>query len=173
MPVRALERGDRQRRLLPHTIAIASNGAPVHVPELPKPLIEQDTGRHETQGAQPRTVHGGKCQPGLAAPGRQGNNAAAAPELPGRQGRLLVGAEVNLRPRLTRGARRRRDVLESRPALEEPVLEGPVAGGGRPMRVDARIPQNTRRPGEIEVPGRIGQHDGAPVEAQLHTRYDL
>lgn len=157
VPVRALECGDRERRSLTHAVAIASDRTPVHAPEHPEPLIEQHTGRDETQGAQPRPAHGGKREPGLAAPGWKGDNAAAAPELPGRQGRLLVGAELDVRPRLLGWAWRRREIMESHTALEEPALEGRVVGGGRPMRVNARIPEYARCLGEIEVLGRIGQ----------------
>ena len=36
------------------------------------------------------------------------------------------------------------------------------------MGVDARVPQDAWRLGEVEVLGRIGQQDGAAIEPQLH-----
>jgi hypothetical protein len=63
---------------------------------------------------------------------------------------------------------RRGNVLESGTALEEPALDGGVSAGGGPMGADARVPQDVRRLGEVEVLGWISQQDGAAVEQQFH-----
>src|SRR3989441_854297 len=168
VPVRALEGGDRQRRQLTRAVAIAADGSPIHEPDLPKPLIEQYTGRDQTQRAQLRPVHGGEGEPGLTTAGRKSDDAAMAPQFPGGQGGFLVGPEVDVGPRLCDRAKGRGNVLESGTALEEPALEARVSAGGGPMGADARIPQDARRLGEVEVLGRIGQQDGAAIEQQLH-----
>jgi hypothetical protein len=49
VPVRALERGDRQRRPPTHAIAIAADRAAVHRPDFPEPLIKQDPCRNQAQ----------------------------------------------------------------------------------------------------------------------------
>jgi len=46
VPVRTLERGDRQRRPPAYAIAIAPDRAPVQSPDLSEPLIEQDPRRN-------------------------------------------------------------------------------------------------------------------------------
>lgn len=38
------------------------------------------------------------------------------------------------------------------------------------MEAHARVPESPRRLGEVELRGRIGQHDGAAVELQSHSR---
>src|SRR2546425_11910134 len=168
VPVRALEGGDRQRRQLTHAVAVATNGSPIYEPDLPKPLIEQDTGRNQTQRAQLRPVHGGEGKPGLTTAGRKGDDAPVTPQFPGGQGGFLVGPEVDVGPRLRDRAKGLGNVLESGTALEEPALEGGVSAGGGPMDADARVPQDARRVGEVEVLRRISQQDGAAVEQQLH-----
>src|SRR3989441_382995 len=170
VPVRALEGGDRQRRQLTHTVAIAADGAPIHEPDLPKPLIEQHTSRDQTQRAQLRPVHSGEGKPGLTTAGRKGDDAAVTPKFPGGQGSFLVGPEVDVGPRLRDRTKGRGNVLESGTALEEPALECGVSAGGGPMGADARIPQDARRLGEVEVLRRISQQDGAAVEQQLHRQ---
>ena len=82
VPKCALEGRNRQRRSLAHAVAIAPDGTAVHAADLPNPLIEQNTGRDETQRAQACPEHGGEGEPSLAAPGREGNDAAAVPQLP-------------------------------------------------------------------------------------------
>src|SRR5881296_3066021 len=170
VPVRALEGCDRQRRQLTHAVAIAPDSAPVHGPDLPKPLVEQYAGRDQTQRAQLRPVHGGQGEPGLTTAGREGDDAPVTPQLPGGQSSFLVGPEVDVGPRLRDRAKGRGNVLESGTALEEPALEGGVSAGGGPMGADARVPQDARRLGEVEVLGRITQQDGAAVEQKLHSQ---
>jgi hypothetical protein len=168
VPVGVLEGGDRQRRQLPHTVAIAPDGAPIHAPDLPKPLIEQDTGRDQTQCGEPRSAHRGQGEPGLAAPGRKGDDAAAVPQFPSGQSRFLVGSEVDVGPCLFHRSRGRGKILESGITPEEPALESGVTVAGRPMHAHARVPENSRRLGEVKLRGWIGQHDGAAVESQFH-----
>ena len=170
VPVGALEGGDRQRRQPPHTVAIAPDGAAVHAPDLPKPLIQQDTGGDQTQCGEPHPAHRGHGEARLTTPGRKGDDAAAVPHLPRGQGRFLVGSKVDVRPLLLDGPKRRGKILESHTAAQEPALEGGVTAGGRPMGADARVPANPRRLGEVELPGRIGHQDGAAVESQSHDR---
>src|SRR5438552_18134252 len=79
-----------------------------------------------------------------------------------------MGSEVDVRPRLLHRSWRRGDVHESGTALEKPPLEGGVFARRCPMRIHAMVPENSRRLGEFEVLGRIGQQDGAAVESQLH-----
>src|SRR2546425_8862187 len=119
VPVRALESGDRQRRQLTYAVAIAADGSPIYEPDLPKPLIEQYSGRDQTQRAQLRPMHGGQGKPGLATPGWEGDDAAVVPQLPGGQGRFLIGPEVDVGPRLGDRAKRRGNGLESDTALDD------------------------------------------------------
>src|SRR5207245_9444997 len=121
VPVRALEGGDRERRQLAHAVAIAADGSPIYEPDLPKPLIEQDTGRDQTQRAQLRPLHGGEGEPGLTTAGRKGDDAAVAPQFPGGQGGFLVGPEVDVGPRFRDRAKRRGNGLESGTDPAEPA----------------------------------------------------
>ena len=170
VPVCTLERGDRQRRPPAHAIAIAPDRAPVQSPDLPEPLIEQYPRRNQTQGAQPRPVHGGERQPGLAAPSRESDDATAVPQLPRGQCRLLIGSEVDVRPRLVRRPCGRRDVLKSAASVQKPALQGGILTGWRPMGVDPSIPTDAWRPDEVQLLRRIGQHDRPTIESQLHTQ---
>src|SRR2546426_1166203 len=100
VPIGALKGGRGGGRPPARAVAIAPDGTAVHSADLSNPLIEQNTGRDETQRAQPRPVHGGEGEPSLAAPGREGNDATAVPQVPGGQSCLLIGTEVDIRPRL-------------------------------------------------------------------------
>ncbi len=165
VPIRALEGGHRQRVELAHAVAIAPDGAAMQPVDLPQPLIEQDTSRDQTQGAQTCPLHGGKREPRLAAPGRKGDDPSAVPEFPGGQGCLLIRSEVDGRPRFPGRPERRRDVLEPDPALDEPSLERAIPDGGRAMHANSGVPYDTRRRGEVAIIGRVRQQDGAPVES--------
>ena len=165
VPVRALERGNRQGRPPAHAVAITPDWAPVQGPDFPKPLIEQDSSRDETQRAQPRPVHGSEGQPGLAAPGWESDDAVTAPQFPGGPRRLLIGSEIELRPRSLGRPQGRRDVLESGAALEQPALQGCILAGGRSMGMDAKVPEDARRLAEVQILRRILQHDGPAVES--------
>src|SRR3989442_3654579 len=167
VPVRALEGGDRQRRQLAHAVAIAADGSPIYEPDLPRPLIEQDRGRDQTQRTQLRPVHGGESEPGLTTAGRKGDDAAVVPQFPGGQGGFLVGPEVDIRPRLRKRAKGRGNVLESGTGLEEPALEGGVPAGGGPMDPDSRGPQDAPRFGEVEFLCRVRQLNSAPIATQI------
>ena len=168
VPIRTLERGDRQRRPPAHAIAIAPDRAPIQSPDLPEPLIEQDPSRNQTQGTQPRPVHGGESQPRLAAPSRESDDATAVPQLPRGQCGLLIGPEVDLRPQLLRRRYGLRDILESRAAPEKPALQGGILAGGRPVGMDTSVPEDAWGLGEVQILRRIRQHDGPAVELQPH-----
>lgn len=62
------------------------------------------------------------------------------------------------------------DILESRAALEKPALERRILARGRPVRVDASVPEDAWRLGEVETLRRIGQDDGPAVELQPHAQ---
>ncbi len=153
-----------------HAVAVTADRSPVHGADLPGPLFEEDTGRHEAQRAQLRPLHGGKRQPRLAAPDRERDHTSSMRQFPRRQRGLLVGAEIDGRPRLRHGSRTRRKVLDSDATCKEPALEGRVPAGGRAIRADATVPQHARCGGEVQAIRWIGQHDGPSVKSQLHDR---
>ena len=96
VPVRTFVGSDGQGRPTSHAVAITADWSPVQCPDLPKPLIEQNPRRDQAQGAQPSPLHGGEGQPRLTASSRQSDDAAAMPELPRGQRRILIGPEVHI-----------------------------------------------------------------------------
>ena len=170
VPIRAFEGRHGDRRHAAYTIAVTPDQAPVHRADLLGPLLEQDTGWHKAQRAQLRPLHGGKGQPRLAASSRKRHDTSSMGQFPRRQRRLLVGAEIDVRPRRLRISRTIRDVLESNAGREEPALQGRVLACGCTIRAHAMIPEDSRCRGEVHAVRCVGQQDGPSVESQLHAQ---
>jgi len=169
VPIRALEGGHGEWPQLAHTVAIATDNAPIEGADLAEPLMEEDPRRDKTQRRQPRLLHDSEGNPSLAAACRERDDTATMPQFPGGQRSLLVGSQADPQPsfRYVLGLVEE-DVLKMCPGCEEPALEGRIAAGGTAMGVNAMVPENSGRLGQIEVRRRIGQQDGASVESQPH-----
>src|SRR6266508_1230023 len=144
VPIRCFECRHADRRHAAYAVSVAPDRSPIHGADLSGPLLEQDTGRHEAQRAQSRPLHGGKSQPRLAASCRERDDTASLTQFPCRQRRLLIGTEIDVRPRLAHRSRTRRDALELDAAREEPALEGRVPACGRAIRAYAAVPEGSR-----------------------------
>jgi hypothetical protein len=157
VPIRALKCGHRQGSELARPVPVAPNGAPVHGADFARPLIEQDARRYQAERAEPGSADRGDGQPSLAASRREDDDASVLRQFPGRESSLLVGPEVDDRPRVRGQPRQGRDAFELDAGLSESPAEGGVSAGWRAMDPYARVPQDARRLGEVHVLGRVGE----------------
>ena len=160
VPIRAFEGRHRDRRHPAHAVAITPERAPVHGPDLPGPLFEQDTGRHEAQGAQLCPLHGGQRQPGLAHP--TGTHAQQHPPPGGDAQRLAGGAHGRAfyhERRERAPGPRTRGLLPSGAVGRAQRYQVTVEGQAHEVSVelDARAPHPPRA--RVHLGGQLGQRN--------------
>jgi hypothetical protein len=132
--------------------------------------MEEHPRRDQTQRAQPRPLHGGQGNPRLAAARGERDDTAATSQFPCGECGLLVRSQVEPQPGIRNLLDVGADVGEGSSGLEQPTLERRVAARGRPMGLDTRVPDSSRRRGDVEIPGGIDQQDRPAVESEPHDR---
>src|SRR5438093_1943133 len=170
VPVGTLEGGNGQRGELVGAVAVAADGTCIRALDVMQPLREQDSCRNEAQRARSGACHRCEGQPGFAAPSRQDDDCAALRQLPGPQRRLLVRAQLDRGPGAQRQLRDPDLVRERHGPSSQLAAESPIAVCGRPVGLDAWVPEDPRDSRRVEARIEIAQERRTAVEEEAHGR---
>src|SRR6266566_2287101 len=170
VPVGALEGGDGQRGELAGAVAIAADGTCIRALDVMQPLREQDSCRNEAQRARSGACHRCEGQPGFAAPGRQDDDGPALRQLPGPQRRLLVRPQLDQGPGAQRQLRDPDFVRERHGPSSQLAAKSPIAVCGRPVGLDAWVPEDPRDSRRVEAGIEVAQERRTAVEEEAHGR---
>src|SRR5438128_962587 len=170
VPVSALEGGDGQRGELVGAVAIAADGTSIRALDVMQPLREQDSCRNEAQRARSGACHRCEGQPGFATPGWQDDDGSALRQLPGPQRRLLVRPQLDRGPGVQRQLRDPDFVRERHGPSSQLAAKSPIAVCGRPVGLDAWVPEDPRDSGRGEAGIDVAQKHRTAVEEEAHGR---
>src|SRR5437867_1393580 len=170
VPVGTLEGGNGQRGELVGAVAVAADGTCIRALDVMQPLREQDSCRNEAQRARSGPCHCGEGQPGFAAPSRQDDDCAALRQLPGPQRRLLVRAQLDRGPGVQRQLRDPDFGRERHGPSSQLAAESPVAVCGRPVGLDAWVPEDPGDRRRVDAGIEIAQECRTAVEEEAHGR---
>src|SRR2546425_2663811 len=168
--VGTLEGGDGQRGELVGAVAVAADGTCIRALDVMQPLREQDSCRNEAQRARSGPCHRCEGQPGFAAPSRQDDDCAALRQLPGPQRRLLVRAQLDRGPGAQRQLRDPDFVRGWDSPSSQLAVKSPIAVCGRPVGLDAWIPEDPRDSRRVEAGIEVAQECRTAVEEEAHGR---